>query len=312
LLPKDMERINSSSNPTREFATNACLPKNGRFCSFLKNDSRCTIYENRPHYCRTFPFYIESDFEVDIDLSCPGVGRGNLLGEDYFAQLCQANEQECAAGKSNSCDFLNKAFLQGRLDPVRQADFVKMGVEWFDSACDDSFYEMADSALVFSRQQMPTSVDVPELFNDFFDLTNCMNVHFTSETAFRRYAFGVKDNRLTVDGYRYPLDSRHDQFGQEGLDIVREYMKIWFKRSIFYKFCVFCSSEAPMLYTPVSIAFEFAANLLKKIGEVSCILTTHWSLNDDQINEVDMLKEAVRLFDGRLRTKCRSVAINSY
>ncbi len=51
-------------------------------CIFLAPNRRCTIYQNRPHYCRQFPFHIYAGerVQMELDLSCRGVW-GNS-GED--------------------------------------------------------------------------------------------------------------------------------------------------------------------------------------------------------------------------------------
>jgi Fe-S-cluster containining protein len=49
--------------------------KNGNGpCTFL-DGGRCSIYPNRPHYCRQFPFhvYLGERVQVELDLSCRGV-----------------------------------------------------------------------------------------------------------------------------------------------------------------------------------------------------------------------------------------------
>ena len=51
-------------------------------CIFLAPNRRCTIYNNRPHYCRQFPFHLYSGdrIQVELDLSCRGVW--GKTGED--------------------------------------------------------------------------------------------------------------------------------------------------------------------------------------------------------------------------------------
>lgn len=54
----------------------AIAMKKGRgACVFLDNSRRCTIYNNRPTYCRQFPFHfhVSDRIKVELDLSCRGV-----------------------------------------------------------------------------------------------------------------------------------------------------------------------------------------------------------------------------------------------
>ena len=48
-------------------------------CSYLKNNT-CSIYENRPNVCKTYPLSPNIDNEIYIDTSCPEIykGKNNL------------------------------------------------------------------------------------------------------------------------------------------------------------------------------------------------------------------------------------------
>ena len=54
------------------------LKKGRGSCVFL-NERRCTIYNERPTYCRQFPyhFYVSDRIKIELDLSCRGVWTGN-------------------------------------------------------------------------------------------------------------------------------------------------------------------------------------------------------------------------------------------
>ena len=51
-------------------------------CIFLKN-KKCSVYENRPSQCRTWPFWNENMsakvWNEDISINCPGVGKGKFI-----------------------------------------------------------------------------------------------------------------------------------------------------------------------------------------------------------------------------------------
>jgi Predicted Fe-S-cluster oxidoreductase len=52
-------------------------------CIFLEN-SRCTIYESRPHICRTYPFYLDDGRPGHGE--CDGIGCGEGAGSHAMAQ----------------------------------------------------------------------------------------------------------------------------------------------------------------------------------------------------------------------------------
>lgn len=54
------------------------LLTNGKdFCPYLK-DYKCSIYENRPTVCKTYPLSPNLDNKVYIDTLCPEVGKQNI------------------------------------------------------------------------------------------------------------------------------------------------------------------------------------------------------------------------------------------
>ncbi|MDD1756633.1 MAG: YkgJ family cysteine cluster protein, partial [Methanomassiliicoccales archaeon] len=69
-------------------------------CTFL-DGRRCSIYPNRPHYCRQFPFHVHlmDRVQVSLDLSCRGVWVGK--GEDATPiglSLVKENERQLRVG----------------------------------------------------------------------------------------------------------------------------------------------------------------------------------------------------------------------
>jgi len=62
------------------------LKKGRGSCVFLDNSRRCTIYGNRPTYCRQFPFHfhVSDRIKAELDLSCRGVWYND--GKDAAAE----------------------------------------------------------------------------------------------------------------------------------------------------------------------------------------------------------------------------------
>ncbi len=92
------QRIVTRRTPHRH---TALALKNGSGpCTFLDN-KRCSIYPNRPHYCRQFPFHVHlmDRVQVSLDLSCRGVWMDK--GEDAVPiglQLINENERQLRSG----------------------------------------------------------------------------------------------------------------------------------------------------------------------------------------------------------------------
>lgn len=57
------------------------LRRESGFCIHLDSERRCSIYEQRPEQCRAYP-YLWTAYSrpiLDVDLSCPGLGRGESI-----------------------------------------------------------------------------------------------------------------------------------------------------------------------------------------------------------------------------------------
>ena len=50
-------------------------------CCYLDENARCSVYQNRPLYCRTYPLIRDTyeRLEMSVDHTCPGVGEGDAV-----------------------------------------------------------------------------------------------------------------------------------------------------------------------------------------------------------------------------------------
>lgn len=71
------------------------LKKGHGSCKFL-NDRRCDIYNNRPSFCRQYPFhiYIGENVSVELDLSCRGVWDGKNIDAETEARRLVADAEK--------------------------------------------------------------------------------------------------------------------------------------------------------------------------------------------------------------------------
>lgn len=60
-------------------------------CIFYRRGRGCTVYEDRPRQCRTWPFWrgnlASADDWADAAHDCPGIGRGELVAADRIAAI---------------------------------------------------------------------------------------------------------------------------------------------------------------------------------------------------------------------------------
>ena len=294
LLPGEIKRIVKKGYRECEFCDDGFLTKKEGYCVFLGKDLKCTIYDERPAFCRSFPFYIEEG-GVDVDLSCPGVGQnGEVRVEAHSLPPMPEKGLE---------------FLSGLPRYVSRDEFTKKGLEWCNSlSAGVSMGQIVNSSVEQCRQYGQTFLQ-DEIFRDFFRITNGMGTHFTRGRWLAKYKFELGDSMFKLSGcvHAFEEGSSGISHGEKEHKIVVDYIRTWFTRSIFYRFCLFTSAT---LHSPFALAFTFAAELVRKISMVKDALSVHWRKKESSGNDEEMLREAIRVVDGRLRTKCQSARIS--
>ena len=308
LSVEELSRMNGQLRDCSEPAENNSLPKKDGFCCFLEKDSRCTIYDQRPVHCQTFPFYVESGDDIDVDLSCPGIGQGGNLDEDYFAGFADANEVKSVA-KNDSIDDL--LALTGGFNSISRESFRQFGLDWCSNLKINGGCGLIDiSKLAKAQSQANDCFNSSQENREFFMPGDIWNVHFDADKKLTRYHCRVEKDCLAINRKEYHFQAESlTSLTKAQLDFIRQYVELWFRRILFYRFCNITSLQAPMINSPLNVAFGFIAGLIEQIGCVQKILARHWAGQGENIDDLEILKESVRLFDGRLRTKCRAATV---
>jgi len=122
------ERIVTRRSPHKHTAL--VLKQGGGPCTFLE-DRRCSVYQNRPHYCRAYPFHVHlsTRAQVELDLSCRGVWTGQ--GEDATLlgmQLVEENKAAIARGLEDSSEVYEQFYANCR-DAGLEHDSKKLRAE---------------------------------------------------------------------------------------------------------------------------------------------------------------------------------------
>ncbi len=319
LLPEDIRRIVEKGYRKDEFSDNGFLLKKRGYCVFLGKDLKCKIYNDRPAYCRSFPFYVEED-GIDVNLSCPGIGKGNEFKIEF---------DECMpTGTSRVKDEI----LQKFPGYVSEDKFKEVGLRWCESLSDvTSIGEILDSS--HEEYQHYTGIHAHKIEPDLFSIPDGRGIHFTPEGKIVRYQFDLKDSTFKIDKLDYQLRECSSSL-HLSVDTIREivdYLRFWFGRSIFYRFCLITSIGIPRPESAFAIAFSFIRELSEKIVAIKHALSLHWGVSEDAVdllsrptsgqtmgetgkseqNEENILREAIRVVDGRLRTKCQGARVET-
>jgi Fe-S-cluster containining protein len=104
-----------------------CLNNTNQVCNFLKND-RCSIYQERPLICKTYPHFVDKDKVKEMKNLCPikwnlGKSEIDLLRQNYDKLLVNFLAMETI------CDVWNKIVtkkdnLQTFIDFVKKYEFT--------------------------------------------------------------------------------------------------------------------------------------------------------------------------------------------
>lgn len=319
LLPSDVKRMGDCLSSQAGLGKEARLSKRDGFCAFLGKDNRCTVYDHRPSYCRTFPFYVEAGSEIDMDLSCPGIGCGDEVHEQFLDELYADAATRTDSGFHSETPSFYEELAASQPGYISHDDFKRMGLSWCDEMDEvNSLSELTGSATTLAKRQSPLPFDAPGLPEDFFDIIDGVNIHITSDNSLVRYTCEIRNSSFSING-RTCLRSDLESSSSDGsacadaavLHVLREYLRIWFRRRIFYRVCLVSSLGAPMLCSPAGVAFGFMASLIGKVQWVAGMLQLYWTGREEAFDKADAVREAIRIFDGRLRTKCRAVGIQT-
>lgn len=101
------------------------LTNGNDFCPYLK-DFKCTIYENRPTVCRTYPLSPNLDNNIYIDTLCPEVNKSNEF-------IIKDNKINKDFDNNTFCDYQNKYIeTHFEFDKYKKEEFQKIIINNLD------------------------------------------------------------------------------------------------------------------------------------------------------------------------------------
>jgi len=92
----------------------ALAMKKGRgSCVFLDNERRCSIYDNRPTYCKQFPihFHVSDRIKAELDLSCRGAWYNDgISAETEAKELASRSSMRLTSALREATSVYNEFF----------------------------------------------------------------------------------------------------------------------------------------------------------------------------------------------------------
>ena len=199
---------------------------------------RCSVYPNRPHYCRQFPFhvYLGERVQVELDLSCRGVWMdqgddATLLG----LRLVEENRSTIARGLQDSSEIYEqfrtncqdaelelepqrlRADLEAKMehlaDPFYLGRMLEMSVEDEEMSLPAAFQVDENSGEELRQAAMETSLESLNSMDPFSSPVYCdpqgrWNIFMSKDGELDRYVMGEEgdlERAQGIDPRKVPL-----------------------------------------------------------------------------------------------------------
>jgi len=349
LLPDDLGRIKSVikadnfwiKDSVQEERAVGYLKRRKGFCIFLNEKRLCSIYPQRPLYCRLYPFIKEIYFhsKIDVDLSCPGlnynkeisrfrlskmVGERLNPGADSFLKKRVKNtvgkiegllkQRSCYTSK-NPCLFIAKHLIQALLK-----EGIEKGVFLFRervNLCSFLMKRMGNIIQIEQAQKLMREVFKKQIFSQ-----KDISLLEFFEKEFNQPFLNTKINKGKVMIYVIRFESQSMKWGfpptsqsvefpklkeikmdEEGKNLLIEYMRFWMGRELPFRLAY---SYALIDFRARNYLFfylQFLADVLLRVYSLAKVIGIKEKRKEVSFSEV---KEAIRASDSSLRNRCQT------
>lgn len=349
LLPDDVERIKRVikndnfwiKDSVQEDRVAGYLKRRKGFCIFLNEKRLCSIYPQRPLYCRLYPFIKEVYFhsEIDVDLSCPGLdyGReicpsqpGEILGEELNPRVSSSlgdkikntvgkiegllKQRGCYTSK-DLCLFIAKHLIQASLkEGIEKGIFLfRERINLYSSL----MKKIGNITRIEQAQKLMGEVLKKQIFSQKdISLPKFFKKEFNQSLLDTR----IDEGKVMVYAIRFSPESmkwtffdtsqsvefsklKEIKIDKTGINLLIEYMRFWMRRQLPFRLAY---SYALIDFRARNYLFfylEFLADVLLRVYFLSKVIAVKEKKKEASISEV---KEAIRASDSVLRNRCQT------
>jgi Fe-S-cluster containining protein len=127
---------------------NLILTKELEHCKYIKDD-KCTIYDNRPSVCKTYPLSPNIDNDIYIDTTCPALSEGEdmiskgSVNNDFFNKVFENYQDKYLETHFHLEKFNNKDDFECVLN-IKGMEFFK-----YKNKTEDRYLKMHQASLVY-------------------------------------------------------------------------------------------------------------------------------------------------------------------
>ena len=260
-------------------------------CCYLDEDARCSVYDNRPLYCRTYPLIRDTyeTLEMSVDRTCPGVGEGDPVTTEQIEEafLLEAENRpealkvnESAASYRVICGSLKAMGVFTETELIRSvcAELIRLGMT---SRRDSEILSRFGNAAAALARLLAGSGNI------------------TNPEAAARLVGDVED----ILGSR-PVETTGNELSEGAVESLADYLAEWIRRQALLRFV-----HATALARPrkENVLHSFFAFLVRGASEILASAEGLRKQEGEQKVTARMMREGIRKNEGPLRSSCASV-----
>ena len=312
-------------------------------CSYLSDDLRCSIYSDRPLYCRTFPFIRDLYFtlEMSVDYSCPGIGCGDLIEKEAIEEMFLIELKNRGNRINIEKAFKNFSFTVSALKSrniyteyeyliyVSNELIEKYLIESNSFEITRSFKSLAEQSeqVLQDRGNILSKEDSENIADELIDRSadqdgipdRSVRALFSSDDKSLKiclfgqkiphYELSCKNNCFYVSGRNmdkqlYLADIRWCEISREAVKKLSGYLSVWLSRQSLLRFTHSLGLSSLKRTNIFRYYFDFISFTAERVLLTAEILT---KLNKEVSISKGTMKEAIRSNDNVLRSKCLSM-----
>lgn len=349
LLPDDVGRIKRVikadnfwiKGSAQEEKAVGYLKKKKGVCIFLNEKRLCSIYFQRPLYCRLYPFIKEVYFhsEVDVDLSCPGLnyGReicpsqpGEIFGEEQNPRVSSqpGDKIKNTVGKiegllkqrgcytsEDICLFITKHLIENSLK-----EEAEKGVFLFRkrvNLCSSLMKKIGNITQIEQAQKLTREVLKKQIFSQkdislpkFFKKEFNQSLLNTKINKGKVMVYAIKFSPESMKwGFSHTSQSvefpelKEIKIAEEGKNLLTQYMRFWMRRELSFRLAYSYALIDFRGRNYLSFYLQFLADVLLRVYSLAKVIGIKEGKKEISLSEV---KEAIRASDSVLRNRCQT------
>jgi hypothetical protein len=317
-------------------------------CCYLDDRLRCSVYENRPLYCRTYPLIRDTydELEMSVDRSCPGVGEGEVIetGQIEQAFLLEAEHRpgsldarESFANYEVICGSLKARGVYADANLMRSlcTDLIERGLSFKKGREMSVFLDGAAAALAMQLSDTGNLLSPEAGAKVMRELEKRLGEKPSGQAKGMSAAFCEQEQPLRIcldDGpvpghellYEQgrffvgdakggldeigPMALEHSTLTSGAVDALSEYLAEWISRQSLLRYVHAAALAASRRGNVLRSFFEFLARAANRVLITAEVVRRY---GGEAEVTARVMREAIRTNEGPLRRQCAS-AVSRY